>query len=257
MLALILYFSGTGNTRNVAFEFEKALRKRHITVEIHSVEETEDYANLQYDLLIIGFPKYYEYPVLNILNYVKCKLPRRDKIIPTLAYCTQAGPLPTDFSKLGRLLKQKNHILTISKSFPYANNMMIFSAFKFTDPIKMDENIRKIQQQIEPLVSQWLNGDTLIEKISKWKRPLFHFVAIACTKCMPVLAMRFSVSQDCTHCGLCAKQCPANNIQMTETGPIFQKHCLFCMRCINSCPVNAIVYNNRKCRQYNANRFRP
>ena len=250
MLALILYFSGTGNTKDVAYRFEKALLKRNISVEIHSIEESADLTHIPYDFLIIGFPKYYENPVLHILNYVKSELPEQKKEIPTLAFCTQAGPLPTDFSGLRRLLRGKNHKLTVSKSFPYANNMMIFSAFKFTDPLTVEENKRSIQRQIEPLLDVWLKGEVTLERISAWKRPLYHLIAMGCTKWMPAFAMHFSTSKDCTHCGLCVRQCPVRNIRMTDNGPIFQKHCLFCMRCINACPTNAIQYNHKQCQQY-------
>lgn len=255
MLALILYFSGTGNTQDVACRFEEALLKRNISVEIHSIEDGKDLASTKYDLLIVGFPKYYENPVLHILNYLKSELPEREKEIPTLAFCTQAGPLPTDFSGLERLLGRKNHKLTVSKSFPYANNMMIFSSFKVTDSIKVDANKRNIQELVEPLLDKWLNGESSLEEIPVWQRLLYHLVAMGCTKWMPVFAMRFSASPDCTHCGLCVTQCPAKNIRMTNEGPIFQKHCLFCMRCINACPMNAILYSHKQCRQYKCEVF--
>lgn len=255
MRTLILYFSGTGNTKDIACRFEKALLKRNISVEIHSIEDGADLANTQYDSLIIGFPKYYEYPVLHILNYIRKELPQQKRKIPTLAFCTQAGPLPTNFNGLSRLLDQKNHKLTVSKSFPYANNMMIFSSFKFTDPQKVAENKQNIQEQIEPLLGTWLSGQVSLEQVPAWQRPLFHLIASGCTKGMPVFAMRFSASQDCTHCGLCVKQCPMNNIRMTDDGPIFQKHCLFCMRCINACPTNAILYDNKQCQQYKCEPF--
>lgn len=255
MLALILYFSGTGNTKKVAQKFEKALIGRKISVEIHSIEEKIDIEKIQYDFLLIGFPKYYEYPVIHILEYIKHNLPKRETEIPVLAFCTQAGPLETDFSGLEKLLKQKNHKLTVSKSFPYANNMMIFKTFKLTEPSVIAENKREIQKQIEPLLDHLLSGKISLEQIKAWQRPLFHLIAAGCTQWMPVFAMRYSTSQDCMHCGICAKRCPVNNIQMKGGHPVFQKHCLFCMRCINSCPANAILYSKKKCPQYKCEPF--
>lgn len=250
MTGLILYFSGTGNTKRVANEFKACLLKKKVNVLMYSIEEHIDLTNIGYDFLIVGFPKYYEYPVLCMLNYLKRNLQKRDKPIPTLAFCTQAGPLQTDFTGLEKLLKKKNHRLTVAISFPYANNMMIFRAFKPTEPAKLMENQENIRKQIEPLLNIFLKGEISKEHTKIWQRFFIYLVAAACTKLMPAFAMRFSADQSCTHCGLCAENCPMKNIKMVHGNPVFENHCLFCMRCINSCPSNSIRYNKRKCRQY-------
>lgn len=255
MTVLILYFSGTGNTKRVAEEMKAALLQRGLTIETHSIEEKTDITKIPYDFLIIGFPKYYEYPVLNILRYLKQELPEREKPIPSMAFCTQAGPLQTDFSAVEKILRSKNHRLNVEASFPYANNMMIFQSFQLTEHTKLLENQENIKKQIGPLCDSLLSGKTSKEHTKTWQKPLIHLVAVSCTKLMPAFAMRFSADESCTHCGLCAKQCPVQNISMVQGNPVFQKHCLFCMRCINSCPVNAIRYKGRKCRQYQCEPF--
>ena len=49
----------------------------------------------------------------------------------------------------------------------------------------------------------------------------------------------------CISCGLCAKDCPANAIEMVEVEgkkrPLFYlDRCVFCYQCAESCPKNAI-----------------
>ena len=123
MKALILYFSGTGNTRYVAEKLRGTLVQRDVTVELHSLEEGFSPASYAYDLLLLGFPKYYENPVLSVLEDLRHILPRRETNIPTMAFCTQASTMHTDFSGLEKLLRAKNHRLTVAKSFSIANNM--------------------------------------------------------------------------------------------------------------------------------------
>ena len=185
MTALILYFSGTGNTKYVAGQLENALIMRGITVEAHSLEEHFNPAECDYDLLIIGSPKYYENPVLSVLKYLRLNLPHRETVIPTLAFCTQAGPLPTDYSGLGKILKSKNHQLTVAKSFPIANNMMIFKTFHVTEPETVKENRAKIKAQLEPLLDTFLSGGEQVETVKNWESTAYHGVAVACTKLMP------------------------------------------------------------------------
>ena len=255
MTGLILYFSGTGNTKAVAESFQRSLQKRGIETVILSLEEKADLSKISYDFLILGFPKYYEYPILLLQQYLKKDLPKHEKQIPALAFCTQAGPLETDFSKIEKILRRKNHLLTVSVSFPYANDMFIFPVFRPTEEFKVQKNRDNIQNQIEPLLNDFFSNKINKERVKEWKKLAFHFVATACTKLMPIFAMRFSVDESCTRCGLCAKRCPVHNIVMKEGQPEFHRHCLFCMRCINSCPTNSIRYHGRKCPQYKNSDF--
>ncbi len=250
MTVLILYFSGTGNTRRVAEEFKARLEERKFTVILHSMEEHADLTKLSYDFLIVGMPKYYEYPLLPAIRYLKHNLPKSEHTVPALAFCTQAGTLKTDFTGLEKLLRKKNHRLTVEASMPYANNLLIFGAFRPTEPTELLKNREDIRGQVGPLLDAFLSGAVLKEQTKAWQKPLIYLVAASCTKLMPALAMRFSADDTCTGCGLCARQCPVKNIQMNGGRPEFRRRCLFCTRCINSCPANAIRYSGKKCPQY-------
>ena len=52
------------------------------------------------------------------------------------------------------------------------------------------------------------------------------------------------VNEKCTLCGLCAADCPANIINMTETGPVIpaekEEFCYKCQHCLAICPTGAI-----------------
>jgi len=45
----------------------------------------------------------------------------------------------------------------------------------------------------------------------------------------------------CNSCGICAKSCPVENINV-ESKPLWDGHCEACLRCINICPKAAIQY---------------
>jgi ferredoxin len=53
---------------------------------------------------------------------------------------------------------------------------------------------------------------------------------------------KYIVDPSCTHCGLCAKVCPANNIVMKNELPTWRHRCEQCMACLQWCPVEAIQY---------------
>lgn len=60
-----------------------------------------------------------------------------------------------------------------------------------------------------------------------------------------VKADAFRVTEACTGCGKCERECVLNNIRITEGKPAWGKECTHCMACICGCPAHAIEYGNK------------
>ena len=60
-----------------------------------------------------------------------------------------------------------------------------------------------------------------------------------------VKADAFFATEDCTGCGFCVKACPLKNIQLADGKPVWGKNCTHCMACICGCPTEAIEYGKR------------
>ncbi len=60
---------------------------------------------------------------------------------------------------------------------------------------------------------------------------------------IPLSGKGFQATEVCTKCGLCAKICPVENIELVEGKPKWLNHCQHCMACLQWCPVEAIQYN--------------
>ncbi len=64
--------------------------------------------------------------------------------------------------------------------------------------------------------------------------PLFYKLVIS--------AKGFYSTDQCTQCRLCETLCPLNNITFHGNRPIWGKNCTHCMACICRCPAEAIEY---------------
>ena len=52
----------------------------------------------------------------------------------------------------------------------------------------------------------------------------------------------FYATDACNGCGLCAQNCPAHTITLTNGKPVWAAQCYQCLRCLNECPQTAIQY---------------
>ena len=60
-----------------------------------------------------------------------------------------------------------------------------------------------------------------------------------------VKAAPFTVSDDCTGCAQCAERCPMNNIAIQNGRPVWGNQCTHCMACICYCRAEAIEYGKK------------
>ena len=60
-----------------------------------------------------------------------------------------------------------------------------------------------------------------------------------------VKAKAFTVSDACISCGKCAEQCVTNNIVLQQGRPVWGQNCTHCMACICGCPSVAIEYGRK------------
>ncbi len=61
----------------------------------------------------------------------------------------------------------------------------------------------------------------------------------------------FYVEDSCIGCGLCARKCPVQAIDIKDKKPVWTKEkCALCLRCLHHCPKFAIQYGNGKTKKH-------
>lgn len=66
--------------------------------------------------------------------------------------------------------------------------------------------------------------------------PLFYLLFVR--------AKPFYATEDCVGCGVCVQKCPMNNVRLKDGRPVWGDSCTHCMACISYCPAEAVEYGS-------------
>lgn len=250
MKGLIIYFSGTGNTKYIADVMNKELISNNHQISMYPMEDNPQIPSDSYDFLILGVPKYCEYLPMFFVDYIKETIPKSSTPIKTLLFCTAGGNLKTGYKALEDVLTEKNHSVVISKSLRMPNNYFIGGIFRPKSQEKNNKYIETSTKIAKELTEDFINGNYHKEKICKFREGLFKSLAIKFKEQIGKTAKNFTINPNCNKCRLCIKNCPTNNISLVDNTINFNNKCISCLRCINICPFNAIGYKNKTLPQY-------
>lgn len=241
MKILLFYFSGTGNTQKIVQTYKEALEQEGALVTLGALpDENGELSHVQFDdfdMIGFGYPIHAFNAPANVLAFAK-SLPRMDTVKKGFIVKSSGEPVRmSDVSslKLCKILKKKNVVVTNEYQYVMPYNII----FRHSD--EMAHKMWSVAQRVIPIdCREILSGEPHMVRrlfmggVLAWFLRIEHWGA-------RFNGRRYKVTKDCVHCGLCANNCPTQNITMKENGKFtFGKNCLMCMRCSFYCPQNAI-----------------
>ena len=240
MKTLIIYFTGTYNTKYLVEKIKERFQKEELgEITTFSIDGSSKPISLSsYDLIIFSYPIYaFNTPIIFDRFVKKLHFHKNQKVI----IAKQSGePLKLNNSSSYSLIRKINrekaillgeyHFLMpynihfryddnfIKELFNYNNKLLDILIYEYKNKI-----IRKVKYNL------FYAFNSFIFKIQRLGGPLnSYFYNVDYSKCVM--------------CKQCINECPVNNITLDlKTNKIkFNNHCLMCMRCSFFCPKDAI-----------------
>lgn len=235
---MIFYFSGTGNSRDVAEKLGKQLSEEVISISREGMK-----AQIQFELgkdekVGIVFPVYwYGMPTL-VEEYVKqiqFKGYDGQYVFAVATYASAAGKA---VDAVAILLKEKGLHVKGKYGVTMVDNYVV--AYDMPSHETVMAILNKAELQINQIVEQVKEK----REIDTVKKGTFAFVSTPLHQFYKKAShtKKFFVTESCNGCKACQRECPCQGIEWREGTPKWSGECAFCLKCIQACPKQAIQY---------------
>lgn len=237
---LVLYFSGTGNTKFAAKELCRHLNVYECNcVDISVAANANDLINAA-DIVFFAYPIYGSCVPIIMSEFVeKYKTLFKGKTVGIMS--TQYLFSGDGAALLGRTLKKYGAIVKWGFHVNLPSNISDADVFKIKNGEENNRIVEKAHQKIKKVAIQINTGKNKKQGFSIFSRGLGLIQRLPFKKVLVKMRGKVKIDEKkCNKCSLCVKHCPVSNLKMEE-GVKQQDKCVLCYRCVNNCPKAAIT----------------
>lgn len=237
---MVLYFSGTGNSRYVAGRVARALGEPLCS--LNERIKAGDYSPVETgERLIVVTPTYaWRIPRLVGDWLQKTKFPGAKRV----------WFLMTCGSEIGNAEKY-NRALSREMGLSYMGTAQVvmpenyIALFRVPGVEESRQIVARAESDIDRAIAALAAGEAFAPPrnnlydrvVSGPVNPVFYALVVK--------DRAFAAGAACTGCGRCAQLCPTNNIVLRSGKPVWGGNCTHCMACISYCPTEAIEYGKK------------
>lgn len=248
---MVIYFSGTGNTRHCAKLLAAHLDCRTVAAEGHLLTDPASHTLQCSGEVVVMFPVYsWDVPPVMTRFLKKIKL----ETAPGTRFwmiCTCGDDIGLTADRWRKTMHRRGLRTAAAFSVAMPNTYVNMKGFDTDAPdvanAKTEAAVRRISNIATTIKGAAANRtlkcrDSVVTGKLAWLKthvvaPWFHRFAMS--------SKPFAHTGGCTACGLCIKNCPMNNISAgSDKKPCWGKDCAMCLRCYHICPRHAVQYGN-------------
>ena len=237
---MILYFTGTGNSRYIAHKIASATGED--IVSINEKIKEKDKSSVKTDGRLIFITPTYAWRIPKVVENWISEVDFHG--------AEKAWFVMNCGSEIGNAEKY-NARLCADKGFTYMGTAQVvmpenyIAMFDAPGEAEAKEIIAKADPVIDSIPEILKAGksfppprNNMYDRfMSRIVNPLFYTFSVKTNA--------FKADEKCVGCGRCVKLCPLNNIRLENGRPIWGKDCTHCMACISYCPTKAIEYGKK------------
>jgi len=239
---MILYFSGTGNSRYIA-ELLAEKTKDNILSLNQLIKHNKNEITSDKPWVFIC-PTYAWRPPKVVFDFIKNSAFIGSKKVYFLLTC--GVNTLNSIHYIRKCCEEKKWELLGFLEFIMPDNYIVLSGGKYSNEkikeqlVLAEEKINQFADTISfgnslPVFRK--NGGIIGKLVSGPINHLFYRFLID--------GKGFYATSACVECKKCVAICPLNNIEMDSNKPYWNNNCTHCMACIGHCPTGAIEYKNR------------
>lgn len=237
---MILYFTGTGNSRYIAKRIAKKTCDDMICINERIKSKDSGSVSVSGDLIIVTPTYAWRIPTL-----VKEWLLQTSFVdVEHVWFVMNCG------DSIGRADRYNQELCT-KKNWKYMGTMQIVMPENYIAmfPVPDENEAEKIIEAAEPVIEEAISCIQMAKQFPQRKGHLWDglFSGLVNRLFYPlfVKATPFYAKASCIGCGKCVSLCPLNNIRLEKGRPAWGSECTHCMACICCCPVKAIEYGKK------------
>ena len=233
---IIYYFSGTGNSLNVAVQIAKKLGNTRI---IPMRDDATEVPAKEAEMIGFTFPVHHWCLPQHAKDFLENLEVNPDAYI--FAVATSGGWPVNVLVDFKNIMAKKGVTVDYSRAhITMAGYVGSYEPYleKGRTPESVEEDLKEI---VEEVAAKTHNEEPKKTILKEGMRIFEKYL----TGSLVDKDKHFIVSDDCDGCAICAQVCISRNIEMRDGRPHFKNDCSQCMSCIVFCPKYAINYKDK------------
>ncbi len=231
---VVIYFSGTGNTRFIAKKFSKIMDCKS-----YSIEEDVDFTKIiaESSTIALCYPIHFSQSPLMFMDFVS-KYKNEFKGKKIISLCSQQCYSGDGARSIVDLLEDVEVIY--AEHFNMQNNITCMPIYYKLTKRNNERCLKHTCKKIKKVARDINRGKVKLKGFNDFSKMLGKTQHLSPESIAKKQAKAVKIRDNCVLCEKCVKCCPTKNLSTNNSSIVADNKCTFCMRCVNTCPTKSI-----------------